>query len=115
MLRQGKRRTMLKFVLNEISAVDSPAQAGATMVLMKRREDDLEKRLVLDLPEGLSAEDRGELLELAREAGRVTGVAQELILRLFAARVGQLGVAVRDVRKSADPRIDLNKFLGRLP
>ena len=115
MLRQGRRRGMLKFVLNEISAVDSPAQAGATVVLMKRRGNDLEKQLVLDLPDGLSAEDRAELLDLAREAGRVNGVAQQLILRLFAARLSQLGVAVCDTRKLADPRSDLSRVLGSRP
>lgn len=35
--RQGKRRRMTKFRLDEISAVDSPAQVGARAVLMKRK------------------------------------------------------------------------------
>ncbi len=35
--RQGRRRRMTKFTLEEISAVDSPAQVGAKAVLMKRR------------------------------------------------------------------------------
>lgn len=34
-----KRRIMVAFKLNEISAVDTPAQEGARMVLMKRHED----------------------------------------------------------------------------
>lgn len=39
--RQGKKRRMVKFRIDEISAVDRPAQEGAVAVLMKRA--DLEK------------------------------------------------------------------------
>ncbi len=35
--RQGKRRRMTKFAMDELSAVDFPAQEGATAVLIKRR------------------------------------------------------------------------------
>ncbi len=48
---QRKRRIMRAFKINEISAVDSPAQEGARAVIMKRgdedREHDLEKRVWL--------------------------------------------------------------------
>ena len=36
--RKGKRRKMKKFRMDEISAVDNPAQSGAKMVLMKRAD-----------------------------------------------------------------------------
>ncbi len=36
--RQGKKRRMTKFTINEVSAVDFPAQEGATALLMKRAD-----------------------------------------------------------------------------
>ncbi len=35
--RQGKKRRMTKFTINELSAVDFPAQEGATALIMKRQ------------------------------------------------------------------------------
>ena len=38
--RQGKKRRMTKFVINELSAVDFPAQEGARALILKRRDVD---------------------------------------------------------------------------
>jgi hypothetical protein len=47
----------------------------------------------LELPESLSAEDRAELVEMARELDEATdSVAQGVLQRLLAARMVQLGV-----------------------
>lgn len=44
LLRQGKRRRMVKFMIGELSAVDLPAQEDARAVILKRADaDDAEK------------------------------------------------------------------------
>ncbi len=45
--KRKKKRIMHKFTMTEISAVDRPAQAGATVVLMKRADDNVEKKFEL--------------------------------------------------------------------
>ena len=40
--KKKKRRRMIKFIINEISMVDNPAQEGALMTIMKRADDPLE-------------------------------------------------------------------------
>ena len=120
-LRQGRRRRMTKFVINELSAVDLPAQEGATAVLMKRRD----KHLVLELPDDLSAEDRAELVDLADRIGQTkNGLGMDLLQRLLMARMHSLGVTVRDLAEEAhpgedtaaakrrDPRARLERLLG---
>jgi len=119
--RQGRLRRMTKFAISELSAVDFPAQEGATAVLMKRRE----KQLVLEVPDDLSTEDRAELVDLAERIGQSkNGVGMDLLQRLLVARMRALGVTVRDlaretrpnedtaVAKHADPRARLGRLLG---
>jgi len=45
--RQGKKRKMIKFRIDELAAVDMPAQAGAQALLMKRAEVEKVYRVVL--------------------------------------------------------------------
>ena len=119
--RQGRRRRVTKFAISELSAVDSPAQEGATAVLVKRRSS-AAKQLVIELPNNLTADDRAELVEMAEAVGRAQdGVAADLLRRLFAARAAQLGVTARDPADAAsglpsakrrEPRAALARLLS---
>ena len=73
-LRQGKKRRMTKFAIDEISAVDFPAQEPARAVITKRK----------DLGAGAAGEDHSALLEsfmaldTAQRNGAVIALAKAL-------------------------------------
>ena len=50
----GKKRIMRKFRLNEISGVDVPAQEGASVTIMKRRDPDLAKGSLVETVTGVT-------------------------------------------------------------
>lgn len=55
MSQSRRRRIMRAFKLNEISAVDVPAQEGARMVLMKRHDDPMNSSSTASLLAGMNA------------------------------------------------------------
>lgn len=76
-LRRGKRRRMTKFTINEVSAVDVPAQEGATAVLMKRMEKQATPFSPDDAVEHLGDVDNADRREWANVANDAFRAALE--------------------------------------
>jgi len=140
--RRGKRRIMKEFVMNELSAVDVPAQAGARAVIAKRavepvaiskalprlasmpKPDDPAWQAILDLSDrlknrkldmGATAALRLLLATAMADLGARHGVAGVEKPKLPAKPPSDAEVRERMARamdKAGDPRAELAALLG---
>jgi hypothetical protein len=85
------RRIARKFTLNEISAVRKPAQAHATVVIMKSAEDQDAKALILKrLGEVRYEFDAGEVMSKMLEEGLFDGFEKQEIEDMIVLRADEI-------------------------
>lgn len=115
-----RRRVLEKLKLTEISGVDNPCQEGARMVIMKRAEDDVSKKLGA----GATAEDyikdfvnsdapqfkgKSKKERIRMALGAFYNKAAPRVVDELSERIVKLQHQVAAIEKKVDP-LEINKF-----
>jgi hypothetical protein len=109
---KSKRRNMKSFKLEEISVVDKPAQEGAKMAIMKRKDDPLGTKLIkYYLKHGTFANTA--MVHIAKSAGGKTATAVWPGLNAFETSLRSIirDNSLDDVNKVKVMKSEVNDFL----